>query len=67
MTWSYRPPAGGGKRDKERARLERRELKAAKKELRKAEKLQGVEIDSLPEDQQGLVRFLSHDGHGQSS
>ena len=67
MTWSYRAPVGGGKRDKERARLERRETKAAKKEIRKAEKLQGVEIDSLPEDQQGLARFLSNDGHGQSS
>ena len=67
MTWHYRAPVGRGKHDKERARLERRETKAVKKEIRKAEKLQGVEIDSLPEDQQGLARFLSNDGHGQSS
>ncbi len=67
MTWHYRPPAGGGKHDKEIRRLERRELKAAKKAIRQVEKLQGVEIDSLPEDQQGLARFLSNDGHGQSS
>ena len=53
MTWHYRPPAGGGKHDKEIRRLERRELKAAKKAIRQVEKLQGVEIDSLPEDQQG--------------
>jgi len=51
------------KHHKEIRRKERREAKAAKLALRRAERLQGVPIDDLPEDIQGLARALSHGGH----
>lgn len=48
------------KADKENARRARKEAKAERIQARRAAKLAGVEIDSLPSDIQGLARTLAN-------
>ena len=62
MSYGWRPQAGGSKHDKEIRRLLKREAKSEKVRIRKAEKLNGVAIDSLPPDYQGLARTLTNIG-----
>jgi hypothetical protein len=62
VSYGWRPQAGGSKHDKEIRRLLKREAKSEKARIREAEKLNGVEIDTLPEDIQGLARTLTNIG-----
>jgi hypothetical protein len=48
------------KADRENARALKRLAKAERLAERKVAKLQGIEIDRLPEDQQGLARTLAN-------
>ena len=60
MSWSYRAPVGRSKHDKERARLEKKQSKAERLAYRRAARLHGVEIETLPEDIRGLARTLTN-------
>jgi len=66
VTWHYRPPAGGGKHDKEIRRLERKMAKQERLAIRREQKLAGINVDDLPEAWQGVGRTLAN-GDGQSS
>lgn len=56
----FRPNYRGTKADRENNRKARKELKAEKLAQRRAEKISGVAIDSLPSDMQGLARTLAN-------
>jgi hypothetical protein len=60
---AFQPPYRGHKRDRENTRAAKREAKADRLAQRRAEKISGVEIDSLPSDMQGLARTLANGGH----
>lgn len=51
---------GKQKHDRENARRARKEAKAEKLAARRAARLQGVEIDDLPADYQGVARTLAN-------
>ena len=50
----------GVKADKENKRADRKQAKAERLARRRQERLQGIEIDSLPADLQGLARTLAN-------